>query len=72
MSPVFVGKFCQEMEERGEAVLHDVAAAFNLAEELRIFRSTFYTGLYCGRVSTSLSRSVIRFYDTKHQTKCLY
>ena len=43
MSPVFVGKFCQEMEERGEAVLHDVAAAFNLAEELRIFRSTFYT-----------------------------
>ena len=46
VSPVFVGKFCQEMEDLGEAVLKDVASAFNLAEQLKIFRSGF-EGSYC-------------------------
>ena len=38
---MFVGKFCQEMEDLGEAVLEDVASAFNLAEQLKIFRCGF-------------------------------
>ena len=45
---MFVGKFCQEMEDLGESVLEDVASAFNLAEQLKIFRCGF-EGSNCTR-----------------------
>ena len=59
VSPVFVGKFCREMEVQGMAVLEDVAAAFNLAEQFKIFRwETLFVTTSCQSVRQSCISSV--------------
>ena len=47
ISPVFINKFCEELEACSASVIDDLAAALDLAETFQNFRCGFEV-LFCG------------------------
>ena len=56
ISPVFINKFCEELEACSASVIDDLAAALDLAETFQNFRCGFEV-LFCGVFSSKKQRN---------------